>query len=131
MGRGVPDSHLGNHLRCQTGGGVHRDVKGDKVGPPECRFIETLHGEVQGLHDGTNLPQNRGRLGQAKRLMAEFISRHQQTIVHGIHLMRVRLRVVLNPMNLRVGSGVCPQKSCPTFSGHALGNAPDYRITKA
>jgi hypothetical protein len=70
MGRGVPASHLGKHLHRQTGGGVHRDVKGDEVGPPEYRFIEILHGEVQCFHDRTNLPQNRCRLGQAERLMA-------------------------------------------------------------
>jgi|GEM_PF-6838213 len=70
MGRGVPASHLGNHLRRQTSDGVHRHVKGDEVGALETRFVKTLHGEVQCLHNGTDLPQNRCWLGQAEWLMA-------------------------------------------------------------
>jgi hypothetical protein len=49
--------------RRQAGGGVHWDVKGDEVGPPEYVFIETLHGEVHRPHSGTTFPQHCGWLG--------------------------------------------------------------------
>ena len=63
MRAGVQASHLRDHPRRQTGSSVHRNVKGDEVGSAKYLFIETLHGEVQCLHEGTPLPQHCGWLG--------------------------------------------------------------------
>ena len=75
---------LGQHLECDPGRGVHRQVDGDHAGAGQCIGAQAIDRQIAAAHVETGIVEPSRRLREPERLASEFVGADEDDSDQGI-----------------------------------------------